>query len=243
MFTPRQIKTKTTDRGPANKRGLLVETEGRECSAKRLRLQTSQDCASRSSLTHATTKPAPAVDPSYNEEIVYGLELLLSDYNAQHGENAEWLRERQRTLEGEDGHVHLSSFLTHHIFSKTKPALTQKAIQNAVKAQSSNIIELHSSGYYIRRRTSSTSIIAPERIDWEAQTIYVEPHLSTLSANTPKLLHHLYKHSLGLLSTLLPVQNVSSRNPAWAFITFSGGVDDALAMRKDIWPAGWIVMT
>ncbi|KAI9747750.1 MAG: hypothetical protein M4579_007395 [Chaenotheca gracillima] len=123
MFIPRQLKRKAPTDPHSN-------TEGVKKARLTSPLPPPNPIPSRSL--------APAPDPNiqdaqHDAEILTGLSLIFSDYNRQQGENAGWLKERSRTVEGEDGWIHLSSLLTHPIFSRTRPTLTQKAIRSALE--------------------------------------------------------------------------------------------------------------
>ena len=52
----------------------------------------------------------------YDEEIICGLELLLSDYAYGDQESAQWLRERERTIDGDNGCSYLSPPIRRLIF-------------------------------------------------------------------------------------------------------------------------------
>ncbi|KAI9813542.1 MAG: hypothetical protein M1832_006273 [Thelocarpon impressellum] len=223
MFVPRQIKRKHT--GSTSEDGSLAQR-----ASKKLRLQFTPKSTSSGP---RNTGVAPSVN--YNAELVCGLDLIL--YQDGGWEAKEWLKERERIVDGKDGYIHLSAFLEHPVFARTKPTPTQKTLQRSFQVRPSKYFEPSPDGYYIRRL--HTDQLSPDR---DSRTIYVEPHLSSLAANPPALIHHLVQNSK-MTAELYPVRGIESRHQAWAFITFSGRVDQELATAKDMWPADWIVMT
>ncbi|KAI9788863.1 MAG: hypothetical protein M1816_006527 [Peltula sp. TS41687] len=235
MFLPRQLTIKRKK-----------DSEDESPRPKKLKQDSPPPTKDASTSLSSVRRPSITSNNSttYDQEIVYGLELILSDYAYTHEESAAWLKARERTLRRDGKDIHLSAVLDHQVFSKTKPPLTQTAVQRALRSQGSGLLELSPDGYHFRRRRFQPAVPPVEKEherDWDAQTIYAEPHLSSLAANAPRLIHHLLHHSTNLPGTLHPIQNVQSRHPSWAFVTFSGPIDEVES--RGVWPDDWIVLT
>jgi hypothetical protein len=78
--------------------------------------------------------------------------------------------------------------------------------------------------------------------EWDRQTVYVEPHNSSICASPPKLIRHLKTHSR-LPERSFPVQNVTSGSPSWAFITLSQELTELVINDTRVWPRDWVVLS
>ena len=127
IFVPRQLKRKlpthSADHGPSTGSKARANPCQHENTQKRCKLESTRSySASTSSMT---TSGANSI---YLEEIVGGVELLLSDYNHhQDQENARWFKERERVVDGHAGCSSLSSSplvsLSLTVISSTPPFL------------------------------------------------------------------------------------------------------------------------
>ncbi|KAH0543196.1 hypothetical protein FGG08_002457 [Glutinoglossum americanum] len=198
MFIPRQLQ-----RRASTIRAVVAQPDERQRPSKRQRL----DDTSRSSVlkTAASTAVAGAERKIYYEEILCGLELLLSDYAYTRPESKKWLVERERLVGEEGGCIHLSAFLDSPVFARCSPPVTQTALQKALELCRSEMLELSLDRYHVRRVHASQS--AESSVDWDAQSIYVEPHLSSLALSPPKLIHHLLSYH-GTPRSMFPAQHV-----------------------------------
>ncbi|KZF20871.1 hypothetical protein L228DRAFT_262746 [Xylona heveae TC161] len=189
------------------------------------------------------------LDETYLEQLVCGLELHFTDWVLDHVESREWLTRRQRQINGEDGYIHLSAFLESNIFARMKPTVTQMALRRSLmKLSSEGYLELSPDTYHVRRRPSTSparpNAEAMHSGFWDQKTVYVEPHVSSISLSPAKLAHHLTAAS-NLPSNILPIQHVDNphRHPSYAFIMLSDDVDESIASDSRHWPQDWIVMT
>jgi hypothetical protein len=217
-----------------------------------------------------TVKPAT---PEYLAQLVAGVELIFSDYAHQEESRAAWLQQRYRTVDGEDRCmsasqrppefpsdyrtvVHLTAILEHPNISTLKPEATQVLLQQALRENPSNTIEVASNGYHVRQRPSesppkfvphnSFELINDDGLSfWDERTIYVEPHLRSICQTPAKLAYWLKAHGR-LRSKWLPVQAVHMLWNSCAFVVLSGNV-----MHEDTWakwratnkPDNWKILT
>ncbi|KAI9804944.1 MAG: hypothetical protein M1833_006247 [Piccolia ochrophora] len=138
MFTPRQVKRKITDSPnphPQNQ-GSHIRFAQDDNPPKRTRSNASTPHA----LTPITTPQTSS--STKQQELVLGLELILSDYSYHNPEASLWLKDRERTLNGEAGYIHFSSLLTHSVFARTKPIPTQPALKEALLEYPSSHLEV-----------------------------------------------------------------------------------------------------
>jgi hypothetical protein len=213
------------------------------------------------------------VTPEYLDQLVAGIELIFSDYAHQEETRAAWLKQRYRTVDGENqcklyllrsldvetnasADIHLTALLEHPTISSLKPEPTQLLLQQALRERPSPLLDLASNAYYVRRRPASyPPKFLPqnsfEQVNddglsfWDQRTIYVEPHLRNLCHTPAKVAHWLKAHGQ-LRSKWLPVQAVHMLYNSCAFVVLSGNV-----MNEDVWsnwratnkPDDWKVMT
>jgi hypothetical protein len=150
----------------------------------------------------------------------------------------------------------MTAILEHSNISTLKPEATQVLLQQALREYPSNILELASNGYHVRRKPSSyPPKFLPhnsfEQVNddglsfWDQRTIYVEPHLRNLCQTPAKLAYWLKEHGQ-LRSKWLPIQAVHTLYNSCAFIVLSGNV-----MHENSWskwraagkPDNWKIMT
>ncbi|KAI9786435.1 MAG: hypothetical protein M1839_006895 [Geoglossum umbratile] len=239
MFVPRQVKRQASATKAKKCRpvGAVAPPGEIPHQAKRQRL----DSVSTLSTTTGTTLITIAAGHEskiYYEEIRCGLELLLSDYAYAGPESRKWLLERERRVDGEQGYIHLSAFLDSAVFARSKPPVTQLALQKALELCGSEFLELSPDRYHIRR--VGTTRPTEDSVDWDAQTIYVEPHLASLALSPPKLVYHLLSHHHAP-SSIIPVQHVHiGKRPSYAFVVLSSPVH---GIGAQCWPIDWVVLT
>ncbi|KAI9887470.1 MAG: hypothetical protein M1823_000728 [Watsoniomyces obsoletus] len=242
MFVPRQVLQKrrrdTTTTTEINK-------ENRPSKKPRLDEPTSPKPTTTPTTTTTASTLLPLEHPTtYYEEVLVGLDLVLSEYQYQDEVASPWLRAR----EGEGGYIHLTGILGHPLFGGMTPALTQRAVRDAFRVSSSEVVELSPDGQYIRRRVPiDQGPTTTTTRGWDAQSIFVEPHHSGLARNPLKLAHHLLHHSKGIPGSLLPIQRVWWRHHTWAEVTFSGPIPEEMEkggmMGEWKWPEGWFVLS
>lgn len=152
--------------------------------------------------------------------------------------------------------MHLSAVLEHPYIANLKPAATQILLQEALRTQPSEYLELSHNKYYVRRVPSSYppkflphnsfDIVDDDGLSfWDQRTIYVEPHMRALCQTPAKVAYWLQQHGQ-LKSKWLPIQAIHTIWNSCAFVVFSGSV-----MHEDIWskwralekPEDWKVMT
>jgi hypothetical protein len=213
------------------------------------------------------------ITPEYLAQLSAGVELIFTDYAHQEEERASWLQHRYRTVDGEEKckcasletqatqtdpnlDLHMTAILEHHNVSTLKPEATQVLLQQALREYPSNMLEVTSNGYHVRRIPSSyPPKFLPhnsfEQVDddglsfWDQRTIYVEPHLRSVCQTPAKLAYWLKEHGK-LRSKWLPIQAVHTLYNSCAFVILSGSV-----MHESTWskwraaekPENWKVMT
>lgn len=152
--------------------------------------------------------------------------------------------------------VHLTAILEHSNISTLKYDTTQVVLQQALREYPSNILELSSNGYHVRRIPSSyPPRFLPhnsfEQVNddglsfWDQRTIYIEPHLHGLCKSPARLAHWLQEHGQ-LKQKWLPIQAIHMPYSSCAFVVLSGVVT-----HEDVWskwraaekPDGWKIMT
>lgn len=152
--------------------------------------------------------------------------------------------------------VHLTAILEHPNISSLKPVATQVLLQQALRDHPSDMLELESNGYHIRRTPStyppkflphnSFKQVNDDGLSfWDQRTIYVEPHLRNICQTPAKLAYWLKKHGQ-MRSKWLPVQAVHTLWNSCAFVVLSGTV-----VQEDIWskwraaqkPDDWKILT
>jgi hypothetical protein len=150
----------------------------------------------------------------------------------------------------------MTAILQHTNISTLKPEATQVLLQQALREYPSDILEVTSIGYHVRRIPSSyPPKFLPhnsfEQVDddglsfWDQRTIYVEPHLRNICQTPAKLAHWLKEHGQ-LRSKWLPIQAVHMLYNSCAFVVLSGVVVHDNTWSK--WraaekPENWKVMT
>ncbi|KAI9768950.1 MAG: hypothetical protein M1840_004546 [Geoglossum simile] len=237
MFVPRQVKRKASTT-KAKRCHPAVTVERPNESPREQRPAKRPRVSELSTRVAPTTEVAGSKNIIYYEEIRYGLELLLSDYTYTEPESQKWLLERERQIEGDRGYIHLSAFLDSPIFARFKPPVTQVALQEALEFCRSEYLELSPDRYHIRR----LGAVRPTEysVDWDAQTIYVEPHLASLALYPSKLIHHLLSHYHAPHS-IAPIQHVQAgKRPSYAFVVLSAPVYN---IEAHCWPTDWVVLT
>jgi hypothetical protein len=114
--------------------------------------------------------------------------------------------------------VHLTAILENVNVSTMKPEATQVLLQQALREHPSDLLEVASNGYHVRRKPSS---YPPKYLPhnsfedvnddglsfWDQRTIYVEPHLRNLCQTPARVAHWLEEHGQ-LRSKWLPIQAV-----------------------------------
>ncbi|KAH0550912.1 hypothetical protein GP486_007723 [Trichoglossum hirsutum] len=222
MFVPRQVQLRTST--VKTKRCLLPAlTQPEECQERRPSKRLRLDDKSGPSTTNAAASAAAdgARHEIYYEEILCGLELLLSDYAYSEPESKKRFLELERRVEGEGGcmcafdiwrctgideldvpadgklpaDTHLSAFLDSPVFVRTSPPVTQTALRKALEDCKSELLEL---------------------------------------------IHYLLSHHRAPRS-ILPVQHVHvGRHPSYAFLVLSAPVS---GIEEHCWPIDWVVLT
>ncbi|KAF2258245.1 hypothetical protein CC78DRAFT_549278 [Lojkania enalia] len=192
----------------------------------------------------------------YLAQLACGIELVFTDYAQQDKDGAQWLKQRHRTVDGEDKYIHLSAFLEHSNISTLKPVATQYSLQQAIHEYLPETLELSKNGYYIRRKPSSyplpfipknvSSIVSDDGLGfWEQRTIYVEPHARDMCKTPAKVAHWLKEHG-HMKQKWLPIQAVHTLYNNCAFVILSGNVTHAdvwAKWRKKGHPENWKILT
>ncbi|KAH0613963.1 uncharacterized protein H6S33_005849 [Morchella sextelata] len=178
------------------------------------------------------------VDIVAAKEAVMSLEILLSDYSLEKA-HGNWLKGKMREFEGKDDYFHLSAFIDCQYFSTIKPALSQVSLKKALIACKSDVLELSSDGYNVRRKAKGTLFSQNENQD--LFTVYIEPDVPTIISNPGRAARIL--HESFLPRRYFPVQFVENTQKPWTFVTLSSVITEDDMTNKKLWPRDWIVLT
>ncbi|KAH8153540.1 uncharacterized protein LAJ45_02353 [Morchella importuna] len=166
------------------------------------------------------------------------LEILLSDYSFEKA-HRNWLKGKMREFEGKDDYFHLSAFIDCQYFSTIKPVLSQVSLKKALIACRSDVLELSSDGYNVRRKAKGT--LLPQNQNQDLFTVYIEPDVPTIISNPGRVARIL--HESFLPRRYFPVQFVENTRKPWTFVTLSSIITEDDMANKKLWPKDWIVLT
>jgi len=137
-----------------------------------------------------------------------------------------------------------------------KPNTSQIILQQALREFPSQILEISTNGYHVRRiplsyppkflPPNSSEVVDDDGLAfWDQRTIHVEPHLRSMCLSPAKIAYWLKEHGR-LRPKWLPIQAVDASWSNGALVVLSGSV-----MHDDIWQKwteanrldGWTVTT
>jgi hypothetical protein len=146
--------------------------------------------------------------------------------------------------------IHLTAILEHTNIASLKPEASQVLLQQALKDHPSRILDVSSSGYYVRRKPASYppkhlphnsfEVIDDDGLTfWDQRTIYVEPHLRNICQTPAKVAQYLAQHGQ-LRPKWLPIQAVHT---LWNSCVFVVHEEVWQKWREADKPENWKIMT
>ncbi|KAF2689354.1 hypothetical protein K458DRAFT_384005 [Lentithecium fluviatile CBS 122367] len=269
MFVPRALRLKGVKESQKSKKEqpAQVAAQGAEISSEDALVTAMQQTSTTSpatlneqvdpkSVTRGPRFTTTPITPEYIAQLTAGIELIFTDYAHQNLASAKWLRERYRTVNGEEKFIHLTAILEHANIASLKPEATQVLVRKAIQQHASSKLQLSENGFYVRRRSStyplsfipqnSFSVVDDNGLGfWDQRTIYVEPHVRHFCKTPAKVAHWLQEHGQ-IKQKWLPIQAVQTLYNSCGFVVLSGNV-----MHEDVWkkwrsaekPVDWKVMT
>ncbi|KAF2839752.1 hypothetical protein M501DRAFT_1015842 [Patellaria atrata CBS 101060] len=197
--------------------------------------------------------PLTKEDTEYFEQLICAVELVFATYAYKDKDSRKWLETHQRSINGEEGYIHLSALLTHSYLTTFRKIPSQVQFRQALISNLKGHSQLQHSrdGYLVRRIPGSMAQslaggepdgeLTKDNKFWNARTVYIEPHLSMLCTTPAKVLWWI-KKAKGFRKAYLPIQKIWSPHVAYAFVLLRKQVAEC-DVRKLGWPDDWIVLS